>query len=114
MFKNPFSFYGRIRRTEYGISYIIYMVFALLMNVFLEGAPLLVILYIPILWFLLAQGAKRCHDRGNSGWFQIIPFYVFWLIFADGEPGTNGYGSNPKGMQEDAMQSDIIDSNVQV
>jgi uncharacterized membrane protein YhaH (DUF805 family) len=26
MFKKPFSFKGRIRRTEYGISFIIYVV----------------------------------------------------------------------------------------
>ena len=50
----------------------------------------------PMIWILYAQGAKRCHDRGNSGWFQIIPFYVFWMIFAEGESNTNQYGESPK------------------
>ena len=50
-----------------------------------------------MLWFLWAQGAKRCHDRGASGWFQIIPFYVFWMLFADSNYGMNEYGANPKG-----------------
>jgi uncharacterized membrane protein YhaH (DUF805 family) len=54
------------------------------------------LLMIPGYWFLLAQGAKRCHDRSNSGWFQIIPFYVFWMLFAEGFPGPNEYGLNPK------------------
>lgn len=52
--------------------------------------------YIPLIWFFLAQGAKRCHDRGNSGWYQLIPFYGFWMLFADGDAGVNNYGVNPK------------------
>lgn len=101
MFKNPFSFEGRIRRTEYGISYIIYMIglfsmsFAMEVN---EELSFMLLLYIPLIWFLLAQGAKRCHDRGSSGFFQIIPFYVLWMLFADSVYGENEYGKNPKGL----------------
>lgn len=56
------------------------------------------IAYIPLLWFYIAQGAKRCHDRENSGWYQIIPFYQLWMIFGDGQIGSNQYGDNPKGL----------------
>jgi uncharacterized membrane protein YhaH (DUF805 family) len=49
----------------------------------------------------LAQGAKRCHDRGNSGWYLLIPFYVFWMLFADSDIGANEYGLNPKGIGND-------------
>lgn len=52
---------------------------------------------IPMTWFSIAQNVKRCHDRGHSGWYQFIPFYFLWLLFADGEKGENGYGDNPKG-----------------
>jgi uncharacterized membrane protein YhaH (DUF805 family) len=31
-------------------------------------------------WLNLAQSVKRSHDRGNSGWFIIIPFYTIWLF----------------------------------
>lgn len=55
------------------------------------------LLFFPALWFLWAQGAKRCHDRGNSGWYQIIPFYGLWMLFADGEECENEYGVDPKG-----------------
>jgi uncharacterized membrane protein YhaH (DUF805 family) len=99
MFKNPFSFKGRIRRTEYGISFIIYVVVAGFLNVLLETGDefaFLGLAYIPLMWFIWAQGAKRCHDRGNNGWYQIIAFYGLWMLFADGEPGVNEYGPNPK------------------
>lgn len=99
MFKNSFSFNGRIRRTEYGISLIVYLVAAFIVNVIIQlggAAGIIILAYIPMLWFLFAQGAKRCHDRGNSGWYQIIPFYVFWMIFDDSVYGINEYGTNPK------------------
>lgn len=77
MFKNPFSFEGRIRRTEYGISLIIYAVCATLIGIIIDESygelAFLAFAYIPMLWFLWAQGAKRCHDLGNSGWWQLIP-----------------------------------------
>lgn len=124
MFKNPFSFRGRIRRLEYGLSiiimYVYIMVFAFIMGVLLGvfGAAdlsdeiftlILLPLYIPVYWFMLAQGAKRCHDRGNSGWYQIIPFYNLVMLFGDGDFGINEYGPNPKGLGNETVE-DIIAS----
>ena len=100
MFRAPFSFDGRIRRLEYGLSYIIYFLYEIFRELMLEASGeegLYFLLVIPALWFLWAQGAKRCHDRDNSGWYQIIPFYGLWMLFADGDIGDNYYGSNPKG-----------------
>ena len=103
MFKRPFSFHGRIRRTEYGISFIIYFIWAMILNVSNQSSDVpagmaifLLVTYIPMIWFLWAQNCKRCHDRGNSGWYQLIPFYFFVLLFGDGDEGTNDYGDNPK------------------
>jgi uncharacterized membrane protein YhaH (DUF805 family) len=101
MFKTPFSFEGRIRRTEFGLSYIIYIVAAGIISALMEiseATSFLGLGFIPVIWFLIAQGAKRCHDRGNSGWYQLIPFYVFWMLFADSDIGQNEYGLNPKGI----------------
>lgn len=100
MFNNPFSFEGRIRRTEYGISFIIYIVAATILNMIWvanpQGNGFVFLLFIPLVWFMFAQAAKRCHDVGNSGWGQLIPFYALWLLFQDGNPGQNQYGMNPK------------------
>lgn len=103
MFKRPFSFNGRIRRTEYCLSFLIYTIWYVVINSMMltpdpsVGATLFVLIsFIPMIWFLWAQNAKRCHDRGNSGWYQLIPFYVFVLMFGGSEEGSNEYGDNPK------------------
>ena len=82
MFKNPFSFQERIRRTEYGLSYIMYVIIIFSFNLAVQdtgvfGSIIFMVVYIGLLWFFLAQGAKRCHDLGNSGVYQLIPFYFF-------------------------------------
>jgi uncharacterized membrane protein YhaH (DUF805 family) len=103
MFKRPFSFEGRIRRLEYGLSMIIYLVYASiiggiigLMLPYNDSAVLQQVFLVPGYFFMLAQGAKRCHDRDNSGWYQIIPFYGLWMLLADGDAGSNRYGDSPK------------------
>ena len=98
MFKAPFSFEGRIRRTEYWLSHLLQIPF-IVGWAFLTGVSEVfgIILFVPYVWFLLACGTKRCHDRGNPGIFMLIPFYGLWMAFADSEPGDNQYGPNPKG-----------------
>ncbi len=104
MFSHPFSFCGRIRRLEYWISYFIYYIWiflsALISSIILRDSDSAMLLYcmlmIPGVWFMYAQGAKRCHDRDNSGWYQLIPFYRLWMLFGDGERRPNRYGFDPK------------------
>jgi len=49
----------------------------------------------------LAVGCRRLHDRGMSGWLQLLLFVpcasivllIFWLL--PGNPGPNEYGEGP-------------------
>ena len=95
MFKNLFSFEGRIKRIEYSISFLAWCILmALIKTAAINlGSPLIAFLHIPSTFLFYAQGAKRCHDIGKSGWYQIIPFYFLVLIFANGNPTLNKYGS---------------------
>jgi len=60
-------------------------------------ALLLLALVLPI----LAVGCRRLHDRGQSGWLQLlllvpcgsIVLLVFWVM--EGTPGDNAYGPRP-------------------
>ena len=98
MFQNVFSFNGRIRRTEYGLSLIGFYIGYLFALALTSQYPIFGLTLVPLIWIVLAQGVKRCHDRGNSGWWILIPYYGFWLLFADSEAGLNEYGENPKGI----------------
>jgi len=58
---------------------------------------LIIALYIPF----LAVGCRRLHDRGQSGWLQLlllvpcggIVLIVFWAM--EGTPSDNAYGPRP-------------------
>ena len=94
MFSNVFGKSGRIRRLEYGISYLVYyFIYFAYMSSY---STFMALVFILSTYVIIMQGAKRCHDRGNSGWFQLIPFYFLWLLFGEGQKGPNEYGPNPK------------------
>lgn len=104
MFKAPFSFKGRIGMLEYFISVLIYIVYLLLIKNYLidylfqsfedVGTVSLVLSLslIPAIYFALAQGAKRNHDIGNSGWFILLPLNNFIILFIPSEKADNKYG----------------------
>lgn len=103
MFRNPFSFKGRIRRREFGISLIIYYLSLIALGIILRSTPqnnsqfLIIACFIPAVWFIFAQGFKRSHDINRSGAWIFVPFFIFWLLIADGNPDANKYGDDPKG-----------------
>ena len=112
MFRKAFSSEGRIGRSKYALVYLAYLVISNILGVVFETnfrtnlkdnlsiAALYWVLYMASFvfctWIMLAQGAKRCHDRGNSGWYQVNPSYQLWMLFAAGDNGENAYGPDPK------------------
>ena len=64
------------------------------------------IFLIPAYWFFFAQGAKRCHDRGNSGWYILIPLYWIWLMIV----GTDRDGGDMS-IKEREGKSDYQDDD---
>ena len=102
---NLFSFKGRIGRFHYIVSYLGIMLIAILFG-FLWGCvdlaagtasqqPPTVMMWILQIfgsWALLALGARRCHDSGRSGYWQLIPFYNIYLLFAAPQEYDNEYG----------------------
>jgi uncharacterized membrane protein YhaH (DUF805 family) len=113
---NIFSFSGRIRRTEYAVTQIVistvvfFVFFVIGVSLFAgesaAGGAMIFFAVAMLLaaWISFAAGAKRCHDRGNSGFYQLIPFYGLWMLFGDGDYGNNRYGADPKRrMSQDDM-----------
>lgn len=88
---------GRATRGQYLLSWLTYLFFSIVLDVMIQdGAnPLFGLLHFPMFVFILTEGAKRCHDMGRSGWFQLIPFFSLWMLFKKGEEGPNKYGPNP-------------------
>lgn len=99
-----FSFEGRIRRRDYWlISFGIGMALGFAAAI-AESVPILYLLiWIPLCWIELATGAKRCHDLGHNGWWQLIPLYPIWMAFQEGESCDNEYGPNPKAVRASAF-----------
>lgn len=100
MLQNPFSFNGRIARFSFVVSVIIYSIGTEYTLTLINSEQVIAFcIWLVFFWFILAQGAKRCHDRGHSGLYQLIPFYWFWMFFAHGEEGKNKYDSHPKDLK---------------
>lgn len=106
-------FSGRAQRMEYWMFTLFNVIIAFVLG-FIEGtfspannSDLLGNLYtLGILFPTLAVAARRLHDTGKSGWWQLLWFipiigWIVLLVFLvrDSDEGDNQYGPNPK-MQE--------------
>lgn len=108
-----FSFEGRLaRRHWWGLHLLLWLVSAVLNALFqaalvrADGTASLVIslsalaAVIALVWAGFAITAKRFHDRGKSGWWNLIGFVpvlgFFWLLIEcgmlRGDEAGNAYG----------------------
>ena len=94
------DFTGRARRSEFWFWWLFTFIVGLILGwIPVIGWSISIALIIPN----LAVGARRLHDTGRSGWWQllqllpivgIIVLIVFWV--QDSNAGENQYGANPK------------------
>lgn len=105
MFRTFLTWNGRIRRLEYAIYFILCMFINSIARTMQLGVEYsgddsqwwLWWFVEMVVWvILIIEGIKRSHDTGSSGWYILIPFYGFILLFENSEVGINKYGSNPK------------------
>lgn len=95
--KKLFSAKGRCGRLEYFLTAFVCNLAISVVNLwskeFILAAVASIILGIVGVWITVCAGARRCHDLGHNGWWQLIPLYGIWLVFAKGQPESNEYGA---------------------
>ncbi|WP_105254244.1 DUF805 domain-containing protein [Pseudoalteromonas sp. T1lg75] len=102
------DFSGRTRRKGYWMFILFYLIFAIvavILDVVLgfESMPLTNVYSLALFIPSLAIGARRLHDTGRSGWWQLLYFlpligFIVLIIFfvQDSQDGDNDHGANPK------------------
>lgn len=107
------TFSGRSRRSEYWYYVLFYLIIAIVLAFIDRSAGTLMgdrgvgvlggIFALSMLLPSLAVGARRLHDTGRTGWWQLIALIpligaIVLLVFyvQDSHPGSNQYGPNPK------------------
>jgi uncharacterized membrane protein YhaH (DUF805 family) len=114
--KNYAVFTGRARRMEYWYFQLFSVLFGIVftvVDVILStpffgpeewGIQLLASIYwLALLIPCISVGARRLHDIGCTGWWQLLMFIplvgslilIFAFLIRPSEPGENQYGSNP-------------------
>ena len=97
-----FDFEGRSTVQQYWMFTLWCFIFSILLEVI--GQDIASTLFsLALLFPGLAIGARRLHDIGKSGWWQLlwlIPI-IGWIILivflvTKGESGINGYGEDPR------------------
>ena len=112
------DFNGRATRQQYWMFVLVYFLLYVGASIVIAVTglkilmPLLILASLGIAVPAVALAARRLHDIGMSGWWQLIqliPFGAFVLIFffiKDSEAGTNAYGPDPKGNESAANAAD--------
>tara|TARA_B110000240_G_C13255346_1_gene349245 strand:+ start:63 stop:413 length:351 start_codon:yes stop_codon:yes gene_type:complete len=99
------DFTGRARRKEYWMFYLIYMILLIVISILdaAIGVGLFSLIFtLGMLIPSISIAARRLHDTGRSGWWQLIAFipligFIILIVFLvqDGSD-ANEYGENPK------------------
>ncbi len=99
-------FNGRAHRTEYWM-FILFNVIIAFGLVFIDGffgiTPVEIersivgtIYELAVFIPTIAAGARRLHDSGRSGWWQIVPVVNWVFMCTPSTQGENGFGPDPR------------------
>ena len=87
---------GRARRLEYfPIAVFCYLVNTCCIGLVLEVYALLAVIVVFRI-VMIVENARRLHDVGYSGWWQLVPCYMLIVAFYRGQVGANKYGPDPR------------------
>jgi len=99
------DFKGRATRQEYWMYYLFSMIFSFVSG-FVDGfigLPILtLVLMLGLLIPSISIAARRLHDTGRSGWWQLIAFIplfgiiVLFVFLVQDSREDNRFGPNPK------------------
>lgn len=98
------NFSGRANRKQYWMFFLYYFILSIVVNVLdlLMGTFILSTVFgLIVLIPSISLGARRLHDTGHSGWWQLLIFLVVigWVILAvmlaRDSQGDNAYGPAP-------------------
>lgn len=79
-----------------GFGYEVYeMVFKSIDGLALLGVLFALILMLIVSLHGLSVSVRRMHDAGKSGWWVLVPFASFFLLFKKGDEEWNIYGEPP-------------------
>ena len=110
------DFHGRARRSEYwffilftaiagAVGGVLDAIFRIRSGTYGGTGPIQGLIQLALLVPTLAAGARRLHDTGRSGWWQLIGLIpiVGWIVlivfFVQDSHPDNQYGPNPKGLE---------------
>ncbi|WP_372761101.1 DUF805 domain-containing protein [Pseudoalteromonas sp.] len=105
-FRRYADFNGRIRRKAYWMFVLFNILFSFICGVLdaalgtaVIGSIYSIVLFVPS----ISAAARRLHDTGRSGWWQLmwlVPIigWIVMLVFLvqDSQSGENDFGANPK------------------
>lgn len=107
--KNVTKFDGRASRSEYWyfvlFTVLVSFLAGFILGIVMTGSTpdqlqhatrsLKLIIDLTTFMLTLALGVRRAHDSGHPGWYYLIPFYGFVLMFYPSDPQDNQYGPAP-------------------
>jgi uncharacterized membrane protein YhaH (DUF805 family) len=129
-----FSFSGRFGRGQYWLCQLLSLLIPfgliVLMGILVAALgfrggeasaaedPIIFVTVVAYFWILLASHAKRWHDLGRSGWWQLVGLIPFGGIYVlvmcgcvRGDTGPNYYGPDPLADRDIREYSDLINRN---